>query len=630
MWNFLLNVPIALGNKFGTDQYIPVVTALRNQFYSNGSLQTIRLDQAGSGYTSGTITVQGDGYSAANPLYLTNTNISSGGSGYTNPVTVSVDPPVTGAASWNANSIVIVGQKLIHGDNVYEVAISGTTGSVAPVHRFNTVANGTAALKYVGTIPTADVTLTDGVVTSFTAYGMLRQIEMLGGGSGYTNVPSVNITNGGGSGATAAAVLANGSVIRVIINDPGHLYTSAPTVTIGTQWTASTVVNTNDQIYYSNRLYTVTVAGTTGSSAPIHSTGSATNGTVTLTYVGVPATAVATIKYGSGYSDYPGVTISGGELGIGANVYFTGVKSEATLIPIFSDGALTAVQIDDEGVGYSYANLTVQGDGTGAAISADLSPGDVNTLQANIELLTLDGRIMNIPVISGGYGYGSASVTITGDGTGAAATATIVNGSITKLTMTNYGQGYRWAVATITGSGFGAKARPVIAPYGGHGKEALNNLFARALMFYSNMSQDKNQGFVVNNDYRQLGIIKNPRKYGSTASLTSIAASGCWVVSGTANTTLFPADASLTKVDDGTRYRIVTNNGSALLIQSLDNGSPVIGSVFVNDNGDLFTTSAVTAPTADKYSGDLLFIDNKAAFTPTSDQTITLRTVIKF
>lgn len=630
MWKFLFNVPIALRNKFVTDQYIPVVTALRNQFYSNGSLQTIRLDQAGSGYTSGSIVVQGDGYSEANPLYLTNTTISSGGSGYTTPVTVSIDPPVTGAASWNASSVVIVGQKLIYNNNVYQVAISGTTGSVAPSHRFNTVANGTAALKYVGSIPTADVTLTDGEVTAITVYGMLRQINMLGGGSGYTSVPSVNISGGSGSGASATAVLANGSVIRVIVQDPGNLYTSAPTITFGTQWTASTVVHTNDQIYYSNRLYTVTVAGTTGSSAPLHSTGSASNGTATLTYAGVPATAEATIKYGSGYSDYPSITISGGELGSGANIYFTGVKSEATLIPIFEDGALIGVQIDDEGVGYSYANLTVNGDGNGAAISADLSPGDVNTLQANIELLTVDGRIMNIPVISGGYGYGSATVTIYGDGTGAAATATIVNGSITKLTMTNYGSGYRWATATITGSGFGAKARPIISPYGGHGKEALNNLFARALMFYTNMSQDKNQGFVVNNDYRQLGLLKNPRKYGSTASLTTIAASGCWVVSGTANTTLFPADATLTKVDDSTRFRIVTNNGSALLIQSLDNSSPVIGSVFVNDTGDLFTCAAVTAPTADKYSGDLLFIDNKAAFTPTADQTITLRTVIKF
>ena len=634
MWKFLYNIPIALRNKFLTDQYIPVVTALRNQFYSNGALQTIRIDKAGSGYTSGSILVQGDGYNSTDPIYLTNYTLSNAGSSYTTPVTITVDPPITGVSQWQASSLVLVGQNIQSGNNVYKVVISGVTGSVAPVHRFGTVSDGAAALQYAGTVPVGTATLSGGAIDTITFYGMLKEIEMVGGGSGYTSVPSVNFSGGAGSNATASAVLANGSVIRVIINDPGTGYTSDPTVTFGTVWTASTVFTIGQQIYYSNRLYTVTAAtgdSKSGSSAPIHTGGTQSNGNVTLTYAGVPATAIATIKYGSGYSSYPSVTIHGGDFGVDGNVYFTGSKSEAKLIPIFDGGALVGVQIDDPGQGYSNANLTIQGDGNDAAISADLSPGDVNTLQANIELLTPDGRIMCIPVISGGYGYGGApTITINGDGTGATATATVINGSVTKINMTSYGQGYRWATVTITGTGFGAKARVIIAPFGGHGKNALTNLFTRYLMFYSNMAQDKNQGFDVNNDYRQLGIVKNPRMYGSTYNYTSTSGSACWVVSGIANTTLFPADASLTKVDDSTKFRIVTNNGNALLLQSLDNSRPTIGSVFVNDNGDLFTASAVTAPTVDKYSGDMLFIDNRAAFTPTADQTVTMRTVIKF
>ena len=633
MWKFLYNIPIALRNKFLTDQYIPVVTALRNQFYSNGALQTIRIDKAGSGYTSGSITVQGDGYNSNDPIYLTGYSTSAVGSGYTTPVTVTVDPPITGVAQWQASTLILVGQNIQSGNNVYRVAISGTTSSVAPVHRYGTVSNGTAALKYAGTIPTANVTLSGGALNAITFYGMMKDIEMITGGTGYTSVPAVNISGGSGSGATATAVLVNGAVIRVIVNDPGTGFTSAPTITFGTVWTANQAVTIGKQIYYSNRLYTVTAAGTTDSSSsnfPVHVTGTQTNGTASLQYVGAPAFATATIKYGSGYSLYPTVTIHGGDSGAGANVYFTGYKSEANLIPIFDGGALVGVQIDDPGQGYSNANLTVQGTGTDAQISADLSPGDVNTLQANIELLTPDGRIMAIPVISGGYGYGSVTVTINGDGTGATATATIINGAITKINIVSYGQGYRWATATITGTGFGAKARVIIAPFGGHGKNALTNLFTRYLMFYSNMAQDKNQGFDVNNDYRQLGIIKNPRMYGNTYNYTSTAGSACWVVSGIANTTLFPADALLTKVDDSSRFRIVTNNGNALLLQSIDNSIPTIGNVFVNPTGDLFTASAVTAPTVDKYSGDLLFIDNRAAFTPTADQTVTMRTVIKF
>lgn len=628
MWKFLYNIPIALRTKFLTDDYVPVVTALRNQFYSNGNIQTLRVDQAGSGYTSATISVQGDGYLEADPLYLTSINIDQGGSGYTT-ATMNVAAPFTNVNPWTANIPLFLGQKISQNNNIYEVAVAGTSGSVAPVHRYNTVANGTAALKYIGTTATGSVTLSGGAVSAITLFGMVRDVSLTTGGTGYTSVPTVNFTGGGGTGATGVAVLQNGSVIRVIITNGGDNYTSVPTITLGTAWTSSTVVTFGQQLYVANRLYTVTVAGTTGTVAPSHLSGTATNGTATLSYAGQPATATAGIKYGAGYSELPTVTFVGD--GEGASAYFSGVKSEAKLVPTIFGGQLVGIQIDDGGVGYTYATLNVNGDGTGAEISADLSPGDVNTLQANIELLTLDGRIMSAPVISGGWGYAAATVTIEGDGTGATANAVIgAQGEIKKIVITNYGQNYRWARVTINGNGFGAKARAVITPYGGHGKYALNGLYARTLMFYTNISGDKNQGFNVNNDYRQLGIIKNPAQYGNTNSLTAIAASACWVVSGAISTTFFPADSIVSETTSGRRFRIVTNTGSAALLQSLDNYVPQIGTTFINSGNFTFTASAVTPPTADKYSGDLLFIDNKAAFTPTADQSVTLRTVIRF
>lgn len=628
MWKFLYNIPIALRTKFLTDEYVPVVSALRNQFYSNGNIQTVRVDQAGSGYNSATISVQGDGYLEADPLYLTSITLGDGGSGYTT-ATLNVAPPFTNVNPWTASIPLFLGQKISYNNNIYEVAVAGTAGTVAPVHRYGTVANGTTALKYIGTTATGDVTLSGGVVTDITVYGMVRDVTLTTGGTGYTTAPSVNFSGGGGTGATGVAVLQNGSVTKVIITDGGDDFTSIPTVTFGTAWAASTVVTFGQQLYVANRLYTVTVAGTTGTTAPTHLSGSASNGTATLAYAGQPANGTAAIKFGAGYSALPEVTFVGD--GDGALAYFSGVKSEAKLVPIIDGGQLVGVQIDDGGVGYTYATLTVNGDGDGAEISADLSPGDVNTLQANIELLTIDGRIMSIPVISGGWGYAAATVTIEGDGTGATANAVIGSqGEIKKITITNYGQGYRWARVTINGNGFGAKARAVITPYGGHGKYALNGLYARTLMFYTNISGDKNQGFDVNNDYRQLGIIKNPAQYGSTNTLTAIAASACWVVSGSISTTFFPADSIVSETTTGRRFRIVTNTGSAALLQSLDNFVPQIGTTFVNSGNFTFTASAVTPPTADKYSGDLLFIDNKAAFTPTADQSVTLRTVIRF
>ena len=236
----------------------------------------------------------------------------------------------------------------------------------------------------------------------------------------------------------------------------------------------------------------------------------------------------------------------------------------------------------------------------------------------------------SIKVTSGGFGYASATVTIEGDGTGAAAEAIFSLGHLVKIRMTNYGQGYRWARVTITGNGKGAKARAIMTDFGGHGKDSINGLHTRSLMFYSSISKDKNQGFEVNNDFRQIGIIKNPRKFQSSYSLDSSLASGCFVVTGTINTNNFTKDQVIYLGSTGLRFRIVNLNSNSALLQSLDNALPTVGSVMTNDASQTFSVSGVTPPTVDKYSGDLLFIDNKQAFTPTADQTVTLRTVIKF
>jgi hypothetical protein len=631
MWKYLYSIPIALRNKFLTDVYMPVVNSIRSQFYSNGEILNVVLENNGQNYTFASISVAGDGYRESDPLLLQNVQISAPGSGYSSGATITIDPPFAGANSWTDGVGILLGQKVEYNNNLYEATVSGTLASPAPSHKSGIVSNGTAALKYIGTRVTGAVNLTDGAVTGVTLNGSVLEINMTSPGSGYTSAPSVSLSNGGGSGFVGAAVMNGTGVQKVYVSDAGQSYTSIPTAKFGTQWTATTAYTVGEQIFYSSRLYTVTTAGTTSGTAPTHTSGAVVNGTATLTYVGSPATGTVALKYGSGYSTLPNIQIQPVSGGAGATGYFVGLKSEAKLIPVISNGQITGVQIDNGGVGYTYANLTVQGDGTNASITADLSPGDINTMQANTELLTPDGRIMAYPVISGGFGYGGApTVTIDGDGVGATAHAVVEGGSIKKLVVDGYGTGYRWATVTISGGGYGAKARAVRAPFGGHGKDPITGMFARTLMFYTNISKDTNQGFSVNNDFRQLGIIKNPRQFGQYGNLKTALASACYVVTGFVDTAAFKQDMLLTVGDNARRFRIVSLTTTGMLLQSLDNMAPAVGTVFINPTGTTFTASGVTAPTADKYSGHILFIDNKQAFTPTADQTVTLRTVIKF
>jgi phage tail sheath protein FI len=55
-------------------------------------------------------------------------------------------------------------------------------------------------------------------------------VAITNGGSGYTSAPAVTITGGGGTAATAYAVVEDGEVVAVIVDNAGNGYTTAPTV----------------------------------------------------------------------------------------------------------------------------------------------------------------------------------------------------------------------------------------------------------------------------------------------------------------------------------------------------------------------------------------------------------------
>jgi len=123
------------------------------------------------------------------------------------------------------------------------------------------------------------------------------------------------------------------SITGATVLTGGTGYTVAPVVVFGTEWQADTVYTVGQQIFYvsgpTNNLYTVTVSGTTSNIPPSFTSGSAVNGTATLTWFGNGASGYATISGvgavqsvivsdpGSGYITTAAITIVGGN-GTGA------------------------------------------------------------------------------------------------------------------------------------------------------------------------------------------------------------------------------------------------------------------------------------------------------------------------
>jgi hypothetical protein len=325
--------------------------------------------------------------------------------------------------------------------------------------------------------------------------------------------------------------------------------------------------------------------------------------------------------------------------GLAYTIASVGENGQADIDLVIENGTITGLIINDGGYGYTDANAQVVtgplDPGTGANITLNLNIGDLNTQQSNVELLAIDGSLSHIVIENSGSGYTNVSINITGDGEGAAAEATFnANGEIDKINITNYGTGYSYATATITGNGEGAILRPIIAPKGGHGSNAPDELLADTIAFYASFENEKISGFEFDNDYRQIGIIKNLASSGSLYNkFNNILGSACYGVETLTPfvATNFPLDSKVVTSGGTKEFRIVSNVEGKFILQSLD-GSVVLpgDTLYTEDLSNNFIVTGVTNPNINKFSGEMLYIDNKLAFTPSDQQFVVFRTFIKF
>lgn len=331
---------------------------------------------------------------------------------------------------------------------------------------------------------------------------------------------------------------------------------------------------------------------------------------------------------GSGYLTAPTVIINGDGAGAVATATISG-------------GEVTGVTVTTAGEGYSFAYITFSSaSGSGAEAYVNLGAPDSSAVQEDVENAATPGTVDRIEIVNSGIDYidGDASVSIVGDGSGAEAILDIDpdDGAILSVTITNQGSGYTFAEVTVDGAeGTGASLIAVLSPKAGHGANAQKELFATNLGFSVNLTNDSADLF-LNNDFRQIGVVKNPLIFDSNLNFQDSTGTCCYVID----------------VDDPESYElddvITTDSGGRfLVVQKVDldeDGTvesiyllpiiPIItsSSELTNVTQSLtgLTINSVNEPEVDGKTGEIIYLDNREFIVRQQDQVEKIRAILKF
>ena len=281
-------------------------------------------------------------------------------------------------------------------------------------------------------------------------------------------------------------------------------------------------------------------------------------------------------------------------------------------------------------------------------VAGDLSEADqTQYANQNANIAALKGKIYRYVVTNGGTGYAAApTVTVVGDGTAALATATINGqGQVTAVTVavsgsgfnTNAGSNYSVANVTFTpvSGGTGAAARAVLSPANGHGSNPVEELGG----FYSGLSISltgaEGADFIINNSFRQLGIVKNPFTYGTTTVATASTLKALKGMTLTGSSALVIGN-----------YFTGGTSGAVAYLDSWDSATGVVR-YHQNDKtgyGTFVTAETITGqssvgtgviaslqnPEVDRFSGKIIFVENRAPINRSASQIEDIKVITEF
>ena len=313
-----------------------------------------------------------------------------------------------------------------------------------------------------------------------------------------------------------------------------------------------------------------------------------------------------------------------------------------------------------------------------------------NAVNGSIKIVTISNAGVGIGTADAVY----TKVPIKGNGSAAECTVTINSSSqVSDVTVSTQGSGYTYGSVDLVAGGVPTgTTRPVldvvISPPGGHGKNIYRELGAYNVLLYSRIENDnENPDFITGNQIARVGLVCNPEAFDSTSLLSVDKATACGALrlSGAGySSATFTADAYVTQTiatgttaagrvvsydqttgvlkywqdkalagfntvgaavteptygfklnaftsspDTGGALTIVPSTGSNLAIDTSFTGVSTVINSRTYYLGQEFT-NGIGNPEAKKYSGNIIYVDNRPSITRSSTQKEDIKIILQF
>lgn len=287
------------------------------------------------------------------------------------------------------------------------------------------------------------------------------------------------------------------------------------------------------------------------------------------------------------------------------------------------------------------------------------------TTDSTVSGAAVDGSIDTVRVTGGsGYTDGTYYSPIDGDGSNGIVKIVVSGNAIaaqgsTGSNVFNVGTGYTFATVDLTdvysddtlttaaniGSGTGGVVTPIISPKGGHGKDAVAELGGHYVMANVKLEQNEGDDVTVANDFREVGIMKNPFNFGTTTIASSSTARQTYKVTlAAAPSVAYEIDEKITQSTTGAVGRVVEwdadNNIIYYVQERYENyGIDADGNLTAFSGANTITgANSGAAATASTYenpelqpnSGKVIYIENRRPISRASDQTEDIKIVVEF